>query len=213
MLEYAQASPAANQHGDIAEARQAITRTVADSPGNWPSDGSLHERGDVCCLGARRVFCRVVIELRPTRHAQHHDAGSVAGAVGRPLRIQLRVGNLMVALSRIIDLRESSGQHRIDPCAHIGSGATVDRQLLTCSIHCQQAREQFDIGVAETVDRLLRIPDGEQRRRCAAGSARRELGDDVELHLVSVLELVDKQIAVARANLVTDVGPGLQQAA
>ena len=83
--------------------------------------------------------------------------------------------------------------------------------------NAERAREERgDVGAAEAVDRLLRVADDEQapgidRRarptagRAASRIARREQRGEVALDRVGVLELVEQQARVARAEAAPDV--------
>ena len=163
-------------------------------------------------LGPRRVFGGLVVELAPTRHAQHDDAGAVGRGVGGPLRFEGCEGDLVSGFGVVVGLGKPMSQHGVDPGTDVGSRAAVDGQLLTPGVSRQQAGEQLDIGMAKPIDRLLRIADGKHRRWRTGCIGRCQLGEDVELHLIGVLELVDEQVAMPSTDGGAHIRPGLEHA-
>ena len=90
--------------------------------------------------------------------------------------------------------------HEFDELAGggIGRGSRIERRRRT---HLALlATEYLNLGATEAVDRLLRIAHGAQRALPRAG----QVTDQVDLHLVGILELVDhdhlKAALIGRSN-------------
>ena len=174
VLQHTEARAAADQHGDVAIPRRPIPLVIRDRPRCRLGNHLLHEGADVGGLPTRGGLGRCVLELRPPGHAQHDDTGTIGSSVRTTLRFEQGVGD-MGRIGVVVDLGEPMGKHGVDPRAHVATSAPIDRQLLAGRIGGQQAGEQLDIGVAEAVDRLLRITHREQRRRRAGAVGRGEL--------------------------------------
>src|SRR6202035_2685475 len=88
------------------------------------------------------------------------------------------------------------GERAVDDLEDLSPGAEVRPQGDPRAIGVQSLRaglEQLDVGVAEAVDRLLGVADGE---KVVSG----EQLDELELDRVGVLELIDHDPLKARAQ-------------
>ena len=104
---------------------------------------------------------------------------------------------------------ELSLEHPVDHLEDLGAGAEVGIQRLAFADGGQPLAallEQLDVGVAEAVDRLLGVADREQ-------VPVRDQLDQLELHLVGVLELVDHDPGKARPVPLAERRIGAQQLA
>ena len=120
--------------------------------------------------------------------------GRAHGAVGDP-----RVAEPRVAEQRVVGLQQPLVAAPVDLERGAGAGAARGLQV------------GVDVGAAERVDRLLGVADEHERRPLAEGQL-----DDLPLHRVGVLELVDEHDAEALAqaphgDLAAGVGEDLAQ--
>ncbi len=113
---------------------------------------------------------------------------------------------------RIAVRRQHRRKHSVDPFDHrplrpevAGEIHDAHRDVADASA-CLRIEEQAHFRVAEAVDRLHRIADGEQRAAVAVGPAGRELRQQLVLHIGRVLEFVDEQMVVARIEAQQQVG-------
>src|SRR6478672_4895969 len=99
----------------------------------------------------------------------------------------------------LVDFRKHVRERRVDPRHDRGRRAKIARERQWLERNVADAaplrcKEQRQVRVAETVDRLHRIADEEQRAAVAALPTGRQELEQADLRLRSVLELVDEQV-------------------
>ena len=157
-------------------------------------------RGDVARTRGRGPCRRAGWSRRPARaerrarHLPDAHRRPAAQPPARPRRLDRVHDDAGVA-------ERGAGQDRGEPVEHGRVGAPVAVQRLRGRVGAG-AQVGGDVGAAEPVDRLLRVADEHE------GAVPVERGpQDVPLHRVGVLELVDHDDAVPRADPLRGGGP------
>ena len=186
----------AREHGDVARLDGPPAAVVGDlllvqGPQHLRGDVGVHElahlpdgRGSVAGDAQRRA-----------RHLPQPDRGAAAQPAPGPGRLDRVDDDAGVAERR-------ARQDRRETLEHGGVGAPVAVQGLRGRVGAG-AQVGGDVGAAEPVDRLLRVAD---EHECAVSVERG--AQDVPLHGVGVLELVDHDDPVPGADALRGGGAG-----